>query len=208
MARSSPTTQLTTTRPQIACPARQGPTRVDNIHYWTALRNAFADEQGQFRRTEGEREGMQAAFPEETFPQRDSSSYNERIGFLETLRDEFYQQNGTQYHRLREVFRTTIQEAQVARQYPEIPRTNRTQPFEAFSAGIRDIAGPAGAGYTKAVLHDWASMVWGQISDIISRLTDARDANHVPMTFELYDRLVGEQAPQIQVLVREANSAP
>jgi len=124
------------------------------------------------------------------------------------LKDEFYQQNGTQYHRLREVFRTTIHEAQVARQYPEIPRTNRTQPFDSFSTGIRAIAGPTGPGYTKEVLHDWASMVYSQISDIISRLTDARDANQVPMTFEHYDRLVGEQAPQIQVLVREANSAP
>jgi hypothetical protein len=172
------------------------------------LRNAFSDEQGQFRRTEGEREGMQAAFPEESFTQRDSSSFSERLGFLESLRDEFYQQNGPQFHRLREVFRATIHEAQVARQYPEIPRTNQTQTFEQFNAGIRQIAGPAGSGYTREVLHDWASMVWSQISDIINRLTDARDSNHIPMTFELYDQLVGEQAPQIQALVREASSAP
>ena len=51
-------------------------------------------------------------------------------------------------------------------------------------------------------------MVWSQISDIINRLTDARDSNHIPMTFELYDQLVGEQAPQIQALVREASSTP
>ena len=208
MVKSSPTTQLTTGRLQIVCPARQGPTRVDNIHYWTCLRNAFSDEQGQFRRTEGEREGMQAAFPEESFTQRDSSSYSERLGFLESLRNKFYQQNGPRFHRLREVFRATIQEAQVARQYPDIPRTNQTQPFEQFNAGIRKIAGPSGPGYTKEVLHDWASMVWNQITNIINRLTEARDANQIPMTYELYDQLVGEQSPQIQALVREASSAP
>ena len=208
MAKSSPTTQLTTGRPQIACPARQGPTRVDNIHYWTALRNAFSDEQGQFNRSEAEREDMQAAFPEQSFTQRDSSLYAERLAFLESLRNEFYQQNGPRFHRLRETFRTFIQEAQIARQYPEVARTNNTTPFENFNSGIRHIAGTNGPGYTKEVLTDWANMVWSQITDIINRLTVARDANQTPMTYELYDALVGEQAPQIQALVREASSAP
>jgi hypothetical protein len=118
------------------------------------MRNTFADEQGQFTRSEGEHEGMQAAFPEQSFTQRDSSSYSERIAFLDSLPNEFYQQNGPRFHRLRETFRASIKEAQTARQFPEIPRTNGTTPFEQFNSGIRRIAGPDGPGYIKEVLDD------------------------------------------------------
>ena len=133
MSKHSPHTLLTTTRPKIICPARQGPTNVDNIWYWSSLKRVFGEEHAAAKKLRDEERSLSAAFPERDVAARDSSSFAERITSLNSILHEIDQQNGPRYARLHGVFHDCVKSAEIARTYPEIPLKYNTKTFAQYS---------------------------------------------------------------------------
>ena len=191
---ASQRTLTTRSRPQIRMPLNQGPTNMDNILYWQALKAAFKDEQGKIATEASTREQMEDVFSDHDEVNAPDDSYAAtEVRTLRQLLRQIQAHEGAAYAKLRDAFELNYKRAEVAHRDPSGAEImGYSTDFEGYPQIVKDCV-LKGLVDPTARMDTWCITLHSQILDSI----DALETETPPATAEDYDHWLGGQPAAI-----------